>query len=408
MKTRARVHDFALQLAIALCSLFGMSVAVAADGGWMSTWSAAPDSAGPALKAQTVRQIARVSVGGKHVRIHLSNLFGQQPVMIGPVHVALHAAGSTIQPGSDHAITFGGQATVTIPKGESVTSDTVAFVVAPLQEVAISLYLPADTGPATQHGLGMQTAYLTEAGDATASAMLPAGEVLSARLFLTDVEVEAGPAAYSIVTLGDSITDGAGSTQDQNRRWPDVLAARLRADPALASIAVSNAGISGNRILNDGTGPSALKRFDRDVLGKPGARWLVLLEGINDIGQAGAPPTPADAVSAEQIIAGMKTLITRAHSKGMKVLGATLTPFGGVDWPYHTAAGETKRQSVNNWIRAGGTFDAVLDFDRVTRDPAHPDHFLAAYDCGDHLHPSDKGYEAMANSINLRLFHLGK
>lgn len=406
MNSRAQLSGVASCLAFIIMALAGGTAARATEPEWIGAWSAVPDSAGPPLKAQTVRQIVRLSIGGRRVRIRLSNLFGKQPVVIGPAHLALHVTGSAIRPESDHAISFNGQSSVTIPTGESVTSDAVELAVAPLQELAISLYLPKDTGPATQHGLGMQSAYLTQSGDATGSATFPAAEVFSSRPFLTDVEVETEAAGRGIVTLGDSITDGYGSTQDGSKRWPDVLAERLHANAALASVAVVNAGISGNRILNDGVGPKALARFERDVLGKPGVRWIVLLEGINDIGQSGAPSTPADAVSAEQIIEGMKTLVTRAHAKGIKVWGATLTPFGGVEWPYHTAAGESKRMAINAWIRTGGTFDAVLDFDRATRDPARPDRFLPAYDCGDHLHLGDKGYRATAESIDLNLFRL--
>ena len=401
--SRAALKHIAMGLM--LCSAVAVMPAWSAtDAGWVDTWSAVPDSAGPILKAQTVRQIIRTSIGGSNVRVRLSNMFGAGPVTIGPVHVALHAAGSEIQSGSDHALMFGGKPAVTIAKGESVLSDPVKMDVAPLQELAVSMYLPRDTGPSTVHAAGMATAYVTEDGDATAATHFPAGEVNSSRYFLTDVEVMAGTKASAIVAFGDSITDGFASTQDGNKRWPDVLASRLQANPAFASVAVANAGISGNRILNEGAGPSALVRFDRDALNKPGVRWIVLLEGINDIGAAGQPATPQDNVSAQQIISGMKTLIARAHAKGIKIYGATLTPFGGVDCPYHTAEGEAQRQAINTWIRTSGAFDAVVDFDRVVRDPAHPDHYLPAFDSGDHLHPNDAGYKAMAASIDLRLF----
>jgi lysophospholipase L1-like esterase len=370
---------------------------------WVDTWAAPPDAAGPALKAQTVRQIVRVSVGGASLRIRLSNLYGSGPITIGPVHIAVQATGSSIQPGSDHALTFDGKSNVTIAKGESVLSDPVAASVAPLQELAISLYVAGMSGPSTIHDAGIATAYVAD-GDVTANRTLPHSEVNASRFFVTDVEVAALPSASAMVAFGDSITDGINSTADANRRWPDVLASRLQADPKLASIAVVNAGISGNRILNDGAGESALKRFDRDALSKPHVHWIVVLEGINDIGWAGQATTPDEVVSAQQIIDGMKTLIARAHAKGMKIYGATLTPFGGMTWPYHSAAGEQKRQAINAWIRNSGAFDAVIDFDKTVRDPAHPDRFLPAYDSGDHLHPSDAGYKAMANAIDLSLF----
>jgi len=375
---------------------------------WVGSWGAPPDAAGPALQSQTVRQVIRTSVGGSALRVRLSNLSGSGPVVIGPVHVALQASGSAIQPGSDHALTFAGQSTVTIAKGQSVLSDPVAMHVAALQELAVSMYLPKATGPSTIHGDAQADAYITDGGDVTAATELTHAEQLGSRLFLTDVEVKTNAPAQAVVAFGDSITDGYQSTSNANCRWPDVLAARLQAAPKMASVAVINAGISGNRILNDGAGPSALSRFDRDALDKAGVHWIVLLAGINDIGAAGRPATPRDDVSAQQIIGGMKTLIARAHAKGIKIYGATLTPFGGVGWPYRTPEGEVKRQAVNAWIRSSGAFDAVIDFDKITRDPAHPERFLPAYDSGDHLHPNDAGYKAMADSIDMGLFAPGK
>ena len=396
--------------ALGLLLCFAVAEVFAGTGAnvhWVDTWGAPPDTAGPPLKAQTVREVIRTSIGGSGLRIRLSNLNGTGPVTIGPVHVALSTGESAIQPGSDHAVKFDGKSTVTIAKGQSVLSDAVAMRVAPLQSLAVSMYLPTDTGASTLHATGIATTYLNENGDATASAALPNSEVVSSRFFLTDVEVDANPSARTFVAFGDSITDGMNSTPDTNRRWPDVFASRLQADPALAFIAVVNSGISGNRILNDGLGPNALSRFDRDALSKPDVKWILLLEGINDIGAAGQAQAPKDDVSAQQIIDGMKTLVARAHAKGIKVWGATLTPFGGVEWPYHTATAEAKRQAVNSWIRTSGAFDAVVDFDKLVRDPAHPDRFLPAFDSGDHLHPSDAGYKAMANSIDLSLFAKG-
>lgn len=392
-------------LGLLFCSAVTSTCAASlSDAHWVDTWGAVPDTVGPALRSQTVRQILRVSIGGAQLRIRLSNLYGSGPVVIGPVHIALHANHLAIRPESDHAITFDGKATVTVAKGQSVLSDPVALRVAPLQELAVSIYLPGDTGPSTMHALGMSTAYVTQGGDATAAVDLAGSKRFSSRVFLTDVEVAAPPSARALVAFGDSITDGYASTPDADHRWPDMLADRLQSDPALSSIAVVNSGISGNRILNDGAGPSALSRFDRDALEKPGVRWILLLEGINDIGAASMLPTAKNDVSAQQIIDGMKTLIARAHARGIKIYGATLTPFGGMKWPYYTGAGEVKRQAINSWIRTSGAFDAVVDFDKATRDPAHPDHYLPAFDSGDHLHPSDAGYKAMANAIDLRLF----
>ena len=390
------------------CLLVGIDPAAGADQAWVDAWSAAPDAAGPPLQARTVRQMVRLSVGGTALRLRLSNLFGNGPITIGPVHVALHGTGSAIQPGSDHPVSFAGQNVVTIAAGDSTISEPVEMNVAALQELAVSLYLPGSGGPSTIHASAVATAYLTIAYDATAAVELPPGQTRGSRFFLTDVEVAGDAPPRAIVAFGDSITDGVLSTRDANRRWPDLLAERLQADPALATIAVVNAGISGNRVLNPGAGQSALARFERDALSKPGVRWIVLLEGINDIGAATMPRTPNDFVTAGQIIDGLKILADRAHRKGIKIWGATLTPFGGVPYPYNSEAGEARRQAVNTWIRSGGAFDAVIDFDLATRDPDHPDRLLPAYDSGDHLHPNDAGDKAMAAAIDLDLLRQDK
>ncbi|GAA0706030.1 SGNH/GDSL hydrolase family protein [Dyella marensis] len=403
------MHRHLLQffLAGALCALLAPALAAPAkDAHWVAAWSASMDSPGPRLSDQTVRQIARVSIGGSAVRVRLSNLYGDGPVTLGPVHVAVRAEGSSTVAGSDRELRFGGKSTVTIAKGGSALSDAVTMEVKPLQELAVSLYVPAGAapGPSTLHNAGLATAYLTEHGDATAATSYPGTEVHGSRFFLSDIQV-AGPAErHAVVAFGDSITDGVGGQQNTYERWPDQLAARLRADPALATVAVANAGIGGNRVLNDNFGPSAQKRFDRDALDQPGVRWIVLLEGINDIGGSGQPATPKDDVSAEQIIEGMKALIARAHARGVKIYGATLTPFGGAGWPYHSSRNEQKRQAVNAWIRSGGAFDGVADFDQATQDPAHPDRMLPAYDSGDHLHPNGAGFEAMAKAVDLKWF----
>ena len=373
---------------------------------WVDAWSAAPDTQGPVLNAQTVRQVVRASVGGSQVRVRLSNLFGNVPVTLGPVHVALSAKDADAVPGSDHTLLFNGKPTVTIAKGESVLSDPLKMDVKALQELAVSIYVPADTQyhPATIHNAGLATAYITESGDATAAVQFPREEVSGNRYYLTDVEVAGPSTRHTLVAFGDSITDGVGSKENANERWPDYLAARLQADAKLSSIGVADSGIGGNRILHDNFGPSALARFDRDVLDKPGVRWIILLEGINDIGGSGYAWETKDKTSAQQLIDAMKTLIARAHAKHVKIYGATLTPYGGNGWPYHSIAGEKTRQEVNAWIRSSGAFDGVVDFDKAVRDPAAPEKMLAAYDSGDHLHPSNAGYQAMANAVDLRLF----
>jgi lysophospholipase L1-like esterase len=375
---------------------------------WVGAWSAAPDQGGPALSARTIRQVVRPSISGSKVRLRLSNLFGPAAVTIGPVRIAKHAGESAIEPGTDRAVTFGGQPTITIAPRADVLSDPVAFPVTALERLAISLYV-ADGGTAsTLHGVGMQTAYIVH-GEATASTKLVAGETDRSRFFLTDLDVATAADAQTVVVVGDSITDGVRSGVDRDARWPDVLAERLQSDPALASVAVINSGIAGNRILNDGAspfiGPSMLSRFDRDALSKPGVRWIVLLAGSNDISASDMLDTPKDQVSAQQIIAGLKQLVARAHAKGIKVYGATLLPNAGVGKPFiRTPQAQAKRQKVNAWIRDSGAFDAVVDFERLMRDPDRPEHLAPAYDSGDHLHPNDVGYKAMAAAIDVRVF----
>jgi lysophospholipase L1-like esterase len=373
---------------------------------WIAAWSAAADQEGPALTGKTIRQIVRPSIAGSGIRLRLSNLYGTAAVTIGPVRVARHAGESAIRPDTDRPVTFGGKPDVTIAPGADVLSDPVAFPLAALEQVAISLYV-VDGKASTLHGVGMQTAFIAN-GQLTAAAKLENSETDTSRYFLTDVEVSARADARTVVVIGDSITDGVGSTNDRNRRWPDVLAERLQADPALASIAVVNSGIAGNRLLNDASapfvGPSMLTRFERDVSSKPNVRWVVVLTGSNDISASDMLDTPKDKVSAQQIITGLQQLIARAHAKGIKVYGATLLPKAGVGKPFiHTPEAQAKRNEVNAWIRSSGAFDAIVDFDRLMGDPARPDHLAARYDSGDHLHPNEAGFAAMAAAIDLRV-----
>ena len=374
---------------------------------WVGSWGASPALPnGPDVNDQTIRQVVRLSLGGSAVRIRFSTELGTGPLVIGAAHIAKPGtAPGSIAPASDKALAFGGRPSITIPPGAPAVSDPVAMDAKALDSIAVSLFVPRDTGPVATHPLGRATAYLSDGGDHTADATLPKPTTSTARFFVSGVEVEA-PGASAVVTLGDSITDGYGSTLDANRRWPDVLAERLAA--AQAQTGVVDAGISGNRILHDMPeaqfGPAALARFDRDVLSVPGVRTVILMESINDIGHPGSADLPDQKVSADDITTGMRQLADRAHAHGIRILGATLTPYVDTIFPgYYTAAGEADRQAVNKFIRSGGAFDGVIDFDAVVRDPAHPDHILAAYDFGDHLHPNDAGYRKMGEAVDLSL-----
>jgi lysophospholipase L1-like esterase len=395
--------SLAILLILAISSLTGC----ASTPHWSSAWAAVPDSPGPALQAQTVRQVIRTSVAGSAVRIRLSNLYGTAPVTIGPVHVATSAGGAEIEAGTDRALTFAGEKTVTIALGASALSDPVDMAVPALRDLAVSMYLPAQIAVSTVHGAGMQTVFISTGGDASAARSFSVQQTDDSRYFLTDVDVIAAGEARALIVLGDSITDGIGSGNDHNARWTDTLAARLQGNPALASIAVVNAGIAGNRILNDAAapyvGPSALSRFQRDVLDKPGVRWVLLHEGINDITATHLLKTSKDQVSTEQIIEGMKTLAARARSQGVRIWAGTLTPFEGTT-EFYSITAEAERQAVNAWIRGAGVFDAVIDFDLALRDPAHPGRLQPALDSGDHLHPNEAGYKVMAETIDLGLF----
>lgn len=368
---------------------------------WVAAWSMSPDRPGAALEPSTISQVVRTTVGGTAVRIRLSNLLGVGPQQIGPVR--MHVAGGMPLP-----VTFAGRPTVTIPQGEDVLSDPVPLTVQPLQEISVRLYLPTGSAAPTLHGVGLQTAIVAPSDVILTSEPL-AGEQRGSRFFLTDIEVAAGPAGRALVVIGDSITDGVGSTLNANSRWPDVLAERLQQDDELGHIAVINAGMAGNRILNDGSapyiGPSVLTRFERDALAKPGVRWILLAAGINDITGSVNLSDPEEQVSASQIINGMQTLAERARARGVTIWAATLLPSNHVVDPAKAAVVEAMRRQVNEWLRTSGAFDAVLDFEAVLRaGDASAVRLHPEYDSGDHLHPNDKGYRAIADSIDLDLF----
>jgi lysophospholipase L1-like esterase len=353
---------------------------------------------------QTLRMIAHTSIGGRRVRIELSNAFGSTALGIGAAHIALRDTESGVVPASDRALLFGGKPASWIPPGAMVISDAVNLDVPASSDLAVSIYIPENAAADTMHAVGLHTTYISKEGDATAAPAIADATTTQSFYFLTSVDVAASPDAAAIVTFGDSITDGAVSTPNTDRSWPSFLARRLAASGG-SNIAVLNQGISGNRLLRDGAGVNALARFDRDVLAQPGVKWLMILEGINDIGlglRAGA--AASDAVSADDLIAALKQLIERAHEHGIKVIGGTLTPFEGA--AYFSQAGETVRETVNHWIQSAGAFDAVVDFDAATRDPEHPKQFRQGFNNGDHLHPNDAGYQAMADAIDLSIFGL--
>ncbi|HEY1758309.1 MAG TPA: SGNH/GDSL hydrolase family protein [Bryobacteraceae bacterium] len=392
---------------------------------WVATWAASPQAraggppraaqpgatanpAGPnpaqasSFNNQTVRMIVRTSIGGSRVRVELSNAYGTAPLVIGAAHVALRVSGGATNPSSDRALTFGGKPSFSIPPGALAVSDPVNLAVPKLGDLAITVYFPKDTGPFTMHSTGLHTTYILS-GDTTGIAVL--GDVPTTRswYFLSGVDVAAPADTGLIVAFGDSITDGATSTVDADRSWPSILAQRLLANPATANLAIVNQGISGNRVLREGTATNALARFDRDVLSQPGAKWVMLMEGINDIGHgSGEGIAPENAVTADDLIQGMKQLVERAHMGGMKAIGCTLTPFAGA--AYYSDKGEEIRTAYNQWIRKGGVFDAVVDFDKAVQDPANPKQIRADYNIMDHLHPNDAGYKAMANAVDLSIF----
>ncbi len=396
-----------------------------ADWKWVGTWAAAPQAPDPFLAAaapptfvnQTLRQVVRVSLGGNEVRVRLSNAFGLQKLMVGAAHVGLRASDACIQPGSGRALTFGGRPAVAVPAGAVVLSDSVNLEVADLSELAVSLFLPERTVGQTVHADGRQTHYLCEGNQTdrieptdprSAPTLDFASTPLLASYFLSGVEVLAPQSARVITVLGDSITDGYASTINANCRWPDHLARRFSQQPRPSPVSVLNVGIGGNRLLHDGLGSNALARFDRDVLSQAGVTDLIILEGINDLG-FGTTSSPEQAVSAEDLVGAYRQLIVRAHAAGLKVYGGTLTPFAGIDFlpGFSNAANEVKRQAVNAFIRNGGEFDGVIDFEAALRDGDDPPRLLGRYDCGDRLHPNDAGYAAMADAVDLNFFQRG-
>jgi len=408
------------------CIIFSLAVAanaIAAKGEhWVTTWAnpqptiptrypppAAPSSAGKpragpspltlAIDAggfhdQTARMIVHTSLGGRRVRIRLSNPYGAAQVTIGAARIALRSEGSATVAGTDRVVLFDGKTTCKLGPGMILLSDPIDLEVGPQSDLAVSLYFPGDTGPPSARN-GLHTTYLSRSGDATAASAIDDGLTTPIWYWLAAVDVLAPASTRAIVTFGDSITEGWRSTEDADRSYPADLSKRLM--QSSPGVAVANLGLGGNRVLHDVIGASALARFDRDVLGQSGVTWLLLLEGVNDIGHLDEDP-----VTAEELIGGLKQLVERAHTHGIKVMAGTLTPYGGSERA--SAAGEAVRQAVNDWIRTTRLVDATVDFDAATRDPADATRIRPEYDPGDHLHLNDAGYAAMADAVDLRYF----
>jgi lysophospholipase L1-like esterase len=386
----------------------------AAQRAWVGSWASsqqipepqnalAPDD----LRDATLRQIVHLSVGGSALRVRLSNAFGVASLHITSVHVARPVSNSSaaIQPATDKALTFAGRADVIVPPGAEYLSDPIEYPVAAGADLALSIHYGDAPQQETGHPGSRATSYLAR-GNLVGAADLTGAKKFEHWYQVSGVDVMSRDDSFSIVAFGDSITDGHGATTNGNDRWPDVLARRLESG-GLRGAGVLNEGIGGNHLLTDGLGPNALARFDRDVLAQTGVRFVIVLEGVNDLGGLARTGTATAAEHAElvrRILAAYQQIVERAHAHKLRVIGGTILPYVGCDVYHPDAASEADRQAVNAWIRAPGHFDAVIDFDRVIRDPAHGERMRAAFDSGDHLHPSPAGYAAMANAIPLSMF----
>jgi lysophospholipase L1-like esterase len=409
-----------------ICFMLAGLVCVAAEGGaqarpmgpaggWVATWGASqqipePQNALAAddLRDATVREIFHVSVGGTALRVHLSNAFGSDALHFTAVHVArpVSASSSAIDPGTDKALLFAGSGDVTVPPGAEVVSDALDFPVAALSDVAVTFHLDGAPSRQTGHPGSRATSWFVH-GDFAGAASLVDAKHVDHWYLVSEIDVRAGLGAGTVVALGDSITDGHGATTNGNDRWTDVLAGRLQASAGTRNIGVSNQGIGGNHLLTDGLGPNALARLDRDVLAPAGVRWAIVFEGVNDLGglaRNGEVTQAEHDARVKRVLAAYEQIVLRAHAHGLRVYGATITPYVGSEYYHPGPLSEADRQAVNAWIRGAGHFDAVIDFDSVVRDPAHPERLLPGFDCGDHLHPSPAGYRAMGEAIPLNLF----
>jgi lysophospholipase L1-like esterase len=383
---------------------------------WVATWASSQqipepnnELAAADLRDATLRQIVHLSIGGQVLRIHLSNAFGLSALHITSAHIArpVSPAASRIDPASDRALHFSGSEDVLIPPGAEYISDPLEFLAAPLSGLAITMRIDGLPVQQTGHPGSRTTSYITHS-DSVSAADFAGAKSVDHWYFISGIDVGAVAKAFSIVALGDSITDGHGATTNGNDRWPDVLARRLQADPITRTIAIVNEGTGGNHLLTDGLGPNALARFDRDVLAQAGVRYMIVLEGINDVGilARGADATAAQHdLLVRRMIGAYEQIVARAHAQGIKAIGVTILPFAGSDYYLPGSANEADRLKVNEWIRASGHFDALVDLDNLLADPANPSRLLPAYDSGDHLHPSPKGYQIMAEGFPLSLFN---
>ncbi len=393
--------------------IFFFNFSAQAQTHWVASWTAAQQLAEPQnslaaddLHDATLRQIVHLSLGGTHLRVRISNRFGTEPLHFTAIHIArpVTTTSAKIVDGTDKPLTFSGKPDVIVPAGADYLSDPLDFATTPLSDLAISIYLEQPPSQQTGHPGSRATSYLVH-GNQVAAADLPNAKTFEHWYFIAGIEVAAAPTSAAVVALGDSITDGHGATTNGNDRWPDILAKRLQANADTANVAVVNAGIGGNRLLLDSLGPNALARFDHDVLAPAGARYLIVLEGVNDLGmmsREGDRPRAEHDAMVHRITAAYEQMIARAHAQGIRAIGATILPFVGSEFYHPGAEIEADRQAINQWIRTPGHFDAVVDFDMVTRDPQHPDRLLAAVDSGDHLHPSPAGYAAMARPFRCR------
>ena len=413
----------AISAALAFTSSSSAATRSTPSRGWVATWAASPEAADPdpdepllKLDGQTVRERGRLSVGAERIRVCLSNQYGSTPLRVGAATAALAIDEASVEPASIRSLMFGGRTAVTIPAGASVLSDPVDLSVAHGGEISISLYFPGRVATPTLHAVAMKRAVVTPAGDVTHAAQVETQSRSGSWILVSQVLTKARPGQRLLAAFGDSITEGAGSTSGADRGWPSDLVRLQAAHGGDPSLAVVNEGVAGNRLLANGPlpslGVSGLARFDRDVLSLPGLTHVVVLEGDNDIGFPGASRQgfalgdPAKAPSARDLIAGYRRLIAMAHARGVKVIGATLTPSEGVDMPgYYSEAKNKEREAVNRWIRTSGAFDGVVDFDAVLHDPDHPTRLLPRYASSDHLHPNDGGYLAMAEAFDFALLH---